>query len=231
VKFAWPRLRLLAALLGGAGLLACSGAGSLAPDAPKHVDLSGTWRLDRAISDDPERLYAKILQQRAARYAEMMGDAARAQGGPGNAPGTPPDPNNPQSPDMQLAISGSHLNPYDLGVFGNIPRGDVLTIRQSAGEVSISDGTTSRLFSPGAKSVVSVPEGVADQRSGWKSRAFVIEVRANAGPETIERYHFSDDRKKLIADIESHGGNMPTMNIKRVYERIDDHATIAPTND
>ena len=56
-------------------------------------------------------------------------------------------------------------------------------------------------------------------------------MRANAGPETIERYHFSDDRKKLIADIESHGGNMPTMNFKRVYERIGDDATIAPTTD
>jgi hypothetical protein len=218
---------LFAALLGGACLAACSGAGSLAPDTPSHVDLSGTWRLDRAISDDPEKFYAHILQQRAARYAEMSG----VQSGQGGAAGTPPDPNNPQSPDMMTAISGSHLNAYDLGVFGTIPRGDVITIHQSAGEMSISDGTASRSFTPGAKSVVSVPEGVADQHSGWKSRAYVIDVKANAGPETIERYRLSDDGKKLLAEIESHGGNMPSMTIKRVYDRLGDRSTVAPSND
>jgi hypothetical protein len=219
---------MLAALLGGACLAGCSGAGSLAPDGPSHVDLSGTWRLDRALSDDPEKIYARILQQRAARYAEMMG-AQSSQGGAAGA--APPDPNSPQSPDMQTAISGSHLNPYELGVFGTIPRGDVLTIRQSPGEMTISDGTTGRSFTPGTKSVVSVPEGVADQHSGWKSRAYVIDVKANAGPETIERYHLSEDGTKLLADIESHGGNMPSMNIKRVYERLGDRATVAPNND
>ncbi len=97
-----------------------------------------------------------------------------------------------------------------MGVFGTIPRGDVLTIRQSPPEMYISDGTNNRSFTPGKKSVVSVPEGVADQHSGWKSRAYVIDVKAQAGPETIERYHLSDDGQHLLAEIESHGGNMPT---------------------
>jgi hypothetical protein len=235
VNFARPRLRIFLAALACACFGACTGPGSLSPDAPSRVDLSGTWKLDRALSDDPEKIYAKILQQRAARYAELVGEPSHAQG-PGGAADTTAapvsaDPNNPRSPEMQAAVASSHLNPYDMGVFGTIPRGDVLTIRQSASEMSISDGTNSRGFTPGAKSVVSVPEGVADQHSGWKSRAYVIDVKAQAGPETIERYHLSDDGKQLVADIESHGGNMPTMKIKRVYDRLGDRSTLAPTTD
>jgi hypothetical protein len=215
-------------MLGCAWLVACTGAGSLSPDAPSHIDLSGTWKLNRALSDDPEALYAKIQQQRAARYAELVGDSARSQGGQGGAVG---DSNSPQSPELQAAIASSHLNPYDMGVFGTIPRGDVLTIRQGPSEMTISDGTNNRGFAPGAKSVVSVPEGVADQHSGWKSHAYVIDVKAQAGPETIERYHLSDDGQHLLAEIDSHGGNMPTMKIKRVYDRLGDRFTVAPTND
>lgn len=222
-----PRLRLIAVLLGYAGVLGCTGAGSLSPDAPGRVDLTGTWRLDRALSDDPEKIYARILQQRAARYAELVGESAHAQGGQAGAP----DADSPQSPEMQAAAASSHLNPYDMGVFGTIPRGDVLSIRQSPSEMYISDGTSDRAFTPGAKSVVSVPEGVADQHSGWKSGAYVIDVRAQAGPETIERYRLSKDGQQLLAEIESHGGNMPTMNIKRVYARLGSRLTVTPTND
>jgi hypothetical protein len=159
-----------------------------------------------------------------------VGEPVHAQGSPGDAP-VSADPNNPRSPEMQAAIASSSLNPYDMGVFGTIPRGDVLTIRQSVSEMYISDGTNNRSFTPGAKSVVSVPEGVADQHSGWKSRAYVIDVKAQAGPETIERYHLSDDGAHVLADIESHGGNMPTMKIKRVYDRLGNRSSVTPNND
>jgi hypothetical protein len=230
VNPARPSPRVFSAALACACFAACTGAGSLSPDAPSHVDLSGTWKLDRALSDDPEKLYAKIQQQRAARYAELVGEPAHASGSPGDAP-VSADPNNPRSPEMQAAIASSSLNPYDMGVFGTIPRGDVLTIRQSVSEMYISDGTNNRSFTPGAKSVVSVPEGVADQHSGWKSRAYVIDVKAQAGPETIERYHLSDDGAHVLAEIESHGGNMPTMKIKRVYDRLGNRSSVTPNND
>src|SRR6202035_2345293 len=95
----------------------------------------------------------------------------------------------------------------------------------------ISDGTNNRSFMPGRKSVVSVPEGVADQHSGWKSRAYVIDVRAQAGPETIERYRLSEDGQHLFAEIQSTGGNMPSIKIKRVYDRLSATLNVAPKND
>jgi hypothetical protein len=228
--------KLLAWTLVCAGLSACGGAGSLGPDAPSGVNLAGTWRLDRSVSDDPEKIYEKILRQRAARYGEQA--PPPAHGGPGadsggaNPEGTLVDPNHPLSVDAQTAavIGSSHLDPFDMGVFGTIPRGDVITIRQQPDEMYIFDGTTDRSFTPGAKSVVSVPEGVADQHSGWKSHAYVIDVRAQAGPETIERYSLSPDGQQLLAEIDSHGGNMPSLKMKRVYTRLKSQ-TAAPTND
>jgi hypothetical protein len=221
-----PRQRLLACALACANLIACAGAGSLSADAPGGINLAGTWKLDRAVSDDPEKIYDKILRQRAARYADQTAAPAR------NRDGTLADPNGPLSIEAEAAtiISTSHLNPFDMGVFGTIPRGDVITIRQSADEMSISDGTTDRSFTPGAKSVVSVPEGVADQHSGWKAHAYVIDVRAQAGPETVERYHLADDGQHLLADIQSSGGNMPGMKIKRVYARVSAALNAAPSN-
>ena len=214
---------------------ACGGAGRLSADAPSGVDLAGTWKLNRGLSDDPEKLYEKFRLQRAIRTGEeprpsaQRGDSRspRADRGPNPAD----DPNNPLSVESQMAANKSHLNPYDMGVFGTIPRGDLVTIRQRADEMYIFDGLADRSFTPGAQSVVSVPEGVADQHSGWKSKEYVIDVKAQAGPETIERYHLSADGKQLVAEIQSNGGNMPSMKIKRVYDRVSAAASAAPTND
>jgi len=233
--------RLLACALLCASLGACGGAHGLDENAPAGVNLAGTWKLDRTVSDDPEKIYDKIRRQRAARDAEQAPAPPPRAPGSGGAPapggvnpdGTSADLNNPLSLESQTAaiVAMSHLNPFDMGVFGNIPRGDVITLRQRADELSISDGITDRSFTPGAKSVVSVPEGVADQRSGWKSRAYVIYVRAQAGPETVESYHLSDDGQHLLADIQSSGGNLPSMKIKRVYNRLGAAPNAAPSND
>jgi hypothetical protein len=235
VNAARTRQRLLACALVCALLSACGGAGRLSAEAPGGVDLSGTWKLDRALSDDPEKLYEKIRLQRAIRNGEQppptrqRGDS-RSRQADGAADRTE-DPNNPQSAEFQAAANRSHLNAYDIGVFGTIPRGDLVTIRQHPDEMYIFDGLTDRSFTPGAQSVVSVPEGVADQHSGWKSKEYVIDVKAQAGPETIERYHLSADGKQLLAEIHSNGGNMPSMKIKRVYERTSAAPSAAPTND
>ena len=130
-------------------------------------------------------------------------------------------------PTCMTAISGSHLNAYDIGVFGTIPRGDVITIQQQPGRDVHLRRHGETAASPRARkawsrflraSPISTPAG---NRS-----AYVIDVRAHAGPETIERYRLSDDGKQLLAEIESHGGNMPSMKIKRVYDRLGDRSTV-----
>jgi len=237
VNAAPPGQRILACALVCAIVSGCGGAGRLSADAPSGVDLAGTWRLNRGLSNDPEQLYEKFRRQRAMHNEELPPPSAppgrpHAPGGGGAAAtDSRADPNNPQSAESQAAANRSHLNPYDIGVFGTIPRGDLITIRQRPDEMYIFDGLVDRSFTPGTQSVVSVPEGVADQHSGWKSKAYVIDVKAQAGPETIERYHLSEDGKQLVAEIQSNGGNMPSMRIKRVYDRVGDKPNSAPSND
>ena len=231
-----PRQQLLACALLCAALSACGGAGRLGADAPGRVNLAGTWKLNRAQSDDPYKIYDKIRRERAERYGEAAPPPppARNSGQGSNSGGANPsvDPLAAEQRATAAAIIGSsHLDPFDMGVFGTIPRGDVITIKQQPDEMYIFDGTTDRSFTPGVKSVVSVPEGVADQHTGWKGHDYVIDVRAQAGPETIERYHLSDDGQHLLAEINSSGGNMPSIKIKRVYDRMSDAQNVAPTND
>ena len=167
-----------------------------------------------------------------AEQPEISVPRGQRRSGPGDSGPSPlEDPNNPRSAEFQAAADKSHLNPYEMGVFGTMPRGDLITIKQGAQELYMFDGYVHRSFTPGAQSVVSVPEGVADQHSGWKSRDYVIDVKAQAGPETVERYHLSADGKQLLAEIHSHGGNMPSMDIKRVYERASAAPSAAPHND
>jgi hypothetical protein len=228
-------LRLLTCLLLCAWLGACGGAGRLSADAPPGVDLAGAWKLNRALSDDPEKLYEKFRLQRAIRNGDLPPSAASGADPRARRRSQYPvdDPNSPAAlaAEAQAAANRSHLNPYDMGVFGTIPRGDLVTIRQTPDEIYIFDGSADRSFTPGTQSVVSVPEGVADQHTGWKSKEYVIDVKANAGPETVERYGLSADGKQLLAEIQSHGGNMPSMKIKRVYDRASAVPSAAPTND
>jgi hypothetical protein len=237
VNPARPRQRLLACTFLCAALSACGGAGRLGADAPGKVNLGGTWKLNRAQSDDPYKIYDKIRRERAERYGEQAPPPPPARsGGQGQGPNSGANPGvDPliaeQRATAAAIASSSHLDPFDMGVFGTIPRGDVITIKQQPDEMYIFDGTTDRSFTPGVKSVVSVPEGVADQHTGWKGHEYVIDVRAQAGPETIERYHLSDDGQHLLADINSSGGNMPSIKIKRVYDRMSDAKNVAPTND
>lgn len=231
VKSSRPGPRFLACSILCAILYACGGAGSLSPDPPAGIDLGGTWRLNRGLSEDPEKMFETWRQKMLARSANLP-DPPVARGGRDAPPDPATDPNNPQSAEYQSAINGpGRKSPFDIGVFGNIPRGDLVTIKQHAQEFYIDDGLSDRSFTPGTKSVVSVPEGVADQHSGWKGKQYVIDARAQAGPETIERYHLSDDGKQLVAEIQSSGGNMPTIKFKRIYDRVGAAATAAPTND
>jgi hypothetical protein len=232
MNFASSGPRLLAGTMLCAMLLSsCGGAGKLKADGPAGIDLAGTWRLNRGLSEDPEKMYETWRQKMLARSMDQP-DPAPARGGR-DAPYDPAtDPNNPKSAEYQAAINApGRKSPFDIGVFGNIPRGDLVTIKQRPDEFFIDDGISDRSFTPGIKSVVSVPEGVADQHAGWKGKDFVIDARALAGPETIERYHLSDDGKQLVAEIQSSGGNMPTLKFKRIYDRVGASVTSAPRND
>ena len=73
---------------------------------------------------------------------------------------------------------------------------------------------------------------MADQSCGWKGREYVIEVRAQAGPDVTERYALSGDGRHLVERLHIAPEELSAVDLTRVYDPTDETAPRqAPTND
>lgn len=209
-------LALFAAML---ALAACSSVGKLTSSSPPALDLSGTWKLNRPASDDPAKLFADL---HARQHRAPPPDVERADESEGGMPGEPgthrrtsEDAGNGGRP-PQRHQDGGLLTEVERQFAAG--RG-ILRISQSATEIAIDNGTRVRKFTPGGRSVVSVPGGVADQQSGWDGREFVIDTSGRNRPEIIERYSLIADRSQLIVVVKINGhGELPNLEFRRVYD-------------
>ena len=68
-----------------ASLLGCAGS-RLAPDPPAGLSLAGAWKLDRAASDDPQRVLARMRAEALRRRAQRVVATAPPRGGARGAP-------------------------------------------------------------------------------------------------------------------------------------------------
>ena len=234
-----------------ASLLACAAAAlagcAAGPkaEAPAGVTLAGLWKLDRAASDDPQQLIARMRAQAlkimGARAGPGIDEAVRGapggrgRGGAGGAGGAQPSDANPLTPDEPAPGGHGARRPDPLQyspmmhvLSEALARGDFLTLRQSSDELVFDYGTTARSFTPGAHSVVSAQMGVADQVSGWEGREYVINIRAQLGPNIVDRYGLSPDGRRLIEKLRIGPAELPAVTLTRVYERTTETAPRAP---
>jgi len=205
----------LAILASLSWLSGCSSTGRLASDTPRGIDLTGTWRLNRAASDDP----VKIMERLRARR-----EHSQPQGTDEPDDGLPSD-DRQRGPDNRNSGGGAREMRRDRGMPGDFladvaPGRGVLRIEQRPTELVIENGVHVRRFTPGGSSAVSVANGMADQRSGWNGSEFVIETSGRDRPTMVERFSLSADRSQLVVDVKISGGSqMPSMDLKRVYDR------------
>ena len=228
--------RLVASLSAVLLLAACAG-NALAPEPQAGVSLAGNWKLDTASSDDPQ----KVLAQMRADAVRLM---SRRQAAPAPRPGTrggtargqqaeQPAEEEPvaaapggQRPDPLLRSPMAHV------ILASLARGDFLTVRQSPTEIVLDYGTSQRSFTPGTHSVVSAEGGVGDQICGWKGREYVIEIKAQLGPDVTERYGLSADGRRLIEKLHIAAAELPAVNLTRVYNPTKESAPRQlPTSD
>jgi hypothetical protein len=199
----------------GAGVAGCSGLRPLAAEPQGTVSLAGSWRLDPAHSTDSRRAIADLLakERRGRRGGYVEAAPGSMGGGPGGA-GSRGDP----GLGALLATAPEELAP-DIGFQKSLlAGGDWLRIEQRPDELVISNGDSSHSYVPGERSVVSVPSGVADQRSGWKGREFWIEIKPQVGPSALEKLRLSPDGRQLIQTIEVGGeGRIPKLEVTRTY--------------
>lgn len=217
------KLPLVAAVLAlAACLAACTSLGSLSSEAPADVNLAGTWKLDPQHSTDSRAVLANMLK--TARHGAERA-RARSGGMAGFAAAN--------SSDAALLAPPRLFFAPDLSLQRSLlANGDWLKIEQRPDEIILSNGETSRSYVPGEHSVVSVPGGVADQRSGWNSRAYVIRLKPQIGPSATETFKLSPGGKQLVEIIDiGRDGTVPAAKVTRVYVPTQEPPSVLPSDD
>lgn len=228
------RVRTWLMILSAAVLCGCTGA-RLEPQGPSGIDLSGSWVLDAQASQNPQAMIDEIQRaviKRMRRAGPQMdptdipdeptegpergGSTGRGSNGSGSGrhAGAPPGAG---ANGMRSYLIARRLS-YEtaLGAQLNVDR---LTIEQTPTRVVLSRGEWRRTYTPGGQSVVSVAEGVADQRSGWSGRDYVIEVKPQVGPRVIQSYGLSPDNRQLVEHFTLTDEGLPKLEFTRVYLR------------
>ncbi len=219
----WPALGLASILL-----TACSGWG-LKETPAAGTDLSGLWKLDPARSTDTHSVLAQLNQARMSHRPAQENPQGVANGPAGPRTGRPAAQ---ESLDAQLRLPIEDVPPDISEQMEELRGGEFLRIVQKPDELTITNAARQRSFTPGGHSVVSVPDGVADQRSGWKGREYRIEIRPQEGPKVEETYRLSDDGRQLIQTIHiGSDGRIPAVQVTRVYTPTHETPAALPSGD
>lgn len=217
---------LASALAALAGLAGCA-VQRLESQPPAGVNLSGAWRLDRAVSDDPHRVLEHLRSEVARRFQRYVaqvqeaGPAVRpgSRGGGSVAAAETAHEQQVEAAALQRPrgdpLAGS---PTLAAITARAAQGDLLFIRQKEDELVLDFGGLKRSFVPGQRSVVSAQSGVADQISGWHGRSFVIELKPQLGPAVIDTYALSADGRRLTEKLHVGASDfVPAVDMTRVY--------------
>lgn len=230
-----PRSVICATLLGAVALTGCVGT-RLSPDAPAGTRIQGVWKLNRTASEDPQKVIdamkaealKKIQRAQNAPPPTPIGGGGGGQRRRGQQGGQSSDPTDvpldaapgpaglggPGGPGMDPLRNSPTMH----ALREVLQRSDYLTIKQSTDQVKFDYGTTARSYTPGAHSVVSSENGVADQTSGWNGKEYVVNIRPQLGPAVVEEYTLSPDGKQLT--VKTHIGpfELSKVSLTRVYD-------------
>lgn len=227
-------------------VIGCASVGRLDPSPSKTVDLSGSWTLDRAASDDPKPILEKLRPRPVRdRWGAPPDDGMDDESGPPEGGGQ--QQGGGQRGGRSRRGGGGQGQPQVLYrnnndaythstvmkmLMADLARAENISIRQSPESFSLDYGSAVRNFTPGVVSVVSASWGVADQSSGWKGKEFVIQVKPQTGVATVETFSLSEDGKHLIEQLRLGGGDFPAVKLQRVYNQsARPLLRSAPTND
>ncbi|HEX7418116.1 MAG TPA: hypothetical protein VF315_08690 [Steroidobacteraceae bacterium] len=239
----WPlRALLCVAALGALLATPCAFAGlKQVPD--RAVNLSGSWQLDVAKSDDAEAVRAKLRAAMAKLRDNSGGYARRSAGGgfpghrgggggyPGQGGAQPPDgatgdqqaadaAERPTREDNEAdAEHNNEQNARAHSVFADALRNPAqLQIEQRAAEFRITAGEDDTSCEPGETVAVVDRIGTAQRSCGWQGQTFVVQlVRQNSGGKLEERFDLSADGHTLTYTTILNAKQIPEQKLRRVY--------------
>lgn len=238
-----PLCALCIGLAFGAAGAGCASS-RLSSQLPPGVRLAGDWKLDPARSDDlgnavqqlrlqEEKARRNRLERHGGTSGEMEGPRGGRRGaGPdepgGQQTGEAAEGESPAGPEGGPGVGVGPMprfSPVDE-LMSNVPQGDYLRIGVSAGAFTVTSGDSSSQYAPGQEADISAQQGDAQQISGWKGTAYVIDTRPQWGPEIIQSYDLSKDGR-LVMTLRLTGGDTK-LTFTRVYDRTNRVAPLAP---
>jgi hypothetical protein len=196
---------------------------------PAGVDFSGSWNLNAADSDDPQRLIQAQFNAPGAGQSSTSpsggggrgGRQGGARGGAGAYPGGPA----PAMPPVALLSEGLRWP------------GKQLEIKQVAGVVAfISEGINRvcQPTEPGHRHRASSADGASAGRDarprardapvahcGWMEKTLIVRGGDpdEDHPPFEEHYSLSDDGRRLVEVVEFKGGRSSGFTMSRVWDR------------
>jgi hypothetical protein len=199
----------------------CAAFAATALDAvPKHpVDLSGSWKLNAALSDDAEHMLEELQRRQREEYMKWRRAQERAY--PSNAP--PPidvegsGPPRGPSPSRRASIKRHQEMLQQM-----LAISDTLVIHQEGTTFDLLSAVDSRRVVAGSRTQVSMPGGeLADSKVGWDGQWFVIDRSARQGPHALERFRLVPKTGQLEYEMKWSGDTeIAGMKIKRVFDRV-----------
>ncbi|HJS89689.1 MAG TPA: hypothetical protein VJ738_06950 [Steroidobacteraceae bacterium] len=227
-----PAIGAALALLAG-----CASSRLSSQPAPAE-HLAGDWKLDVAHSDDlgksVEELRAQVAKARHSRAEEQQDvESYRRQRSGGSGADGQEGGRSDEGDSLSGGGGEQELGPGPMpGVspvgelMSNVPRGDYLRISVSSNAFTVISGDSSNQYTPGLESEISAEQGDAQQISGWKGTAYVIDTRPQLGPEIIQTFDLTKDGKLAMTMRLSGGGIHFTF--ARLYDRTTRVAPLAP---
>jgi hypothetical protein len=192
------------------GLLLLTAAG-LAGDRP---DFSGTWQLNRQLSDDPAKILRQEMERR--RAAGTMGGAGARGGSMGGRAGSMGGPGGVGSPEDPLAAA-ERLERVNRGA-------ETIVIEQRGQEIRIryADGRDRLLVTDGKKHLRESGIGDLQTKAKWKGGdKLLVKSKTEQGRQITETYEYSPHGTRLHVKVTVDGiGDGPSLRFERVYERI-----------
>ena len=192
------------------------------PDAApaRSVDLSGNWKLNTALSDDPAHMLAERQRLEMEQYRKWRKQQERMYPPDATPPidvdaGSPARSNEP-SPSRRASIKRQQENLYRM-----LAISDTLTIRQDGATLDLVSAVESRRVVAGSRTQVSMPEGqLADSVVGWDGQSLVIDRSVRSGPRVVETFRLLPKTGQLEYEMKWTGDSeLRGMKVLRVFDR------------
>jgi hypothetical protein len=185
--------------------------------APEDVNLSGVWKINTALSEDPQDALEERHRQARERMDTVRSVATPAVGGiVGGIVGAVLGgiANKDPAADPSARASLEQLMKTE----------DQLAIEQQARALAWKRaGSEPDICTTEGARPITLPNGeTARRRCGWNDGVFVVELKLPDGFMRTDRYQVAEDGNQLDISTEIKGprGPMSSFAFKRVYDRM-----------